>query len=604
VPGFALSEQNAAAVAQICRQLDGIPLAIELAAARLKLLTVEQIAARLEDRFRLLTGGSRTALARHQTLRATMDWSYDLLSEPEQALLRRLSVFAGGFTLEEAEAACSDCGLRIADCGSGKDPSAIRNPPSTIRNEEGLDLLGQLVDKSLVLVEEGGETVRYRLLETVRQYARERLRERGEERVGRQQHLRYFLKLAEEGAPELEGPHQGRWLARLEQEHDNLRAALACSLEQEDGDMTLRLAGALSRFWLVRGHESEGREWLRKALAAGANGAPLARAKALTVAGELALWPGDYQDSQELAEAGLALYRELQDRSGIASALNLLALVAFYQNDYPRARALFEQALGISREIGHRVREANALNGLGMVTGIQGDYAAAWALCEASLAIQRELGDSRGIAGTLNLLGQLAESQGDYPTAQARFEEALAINRAVGNRKWEALNLNTLGEVALRQGEYPAARALCEECLVILRELDSKRIMADALGTLAEVALQQEEYPAAQRYVEESLLIRRASGHRRGIAASLEVGAWLAWAQGESRRAARLYAAAESLREALGAPLAPHRRQVYASWLAEAREALGDAAFSVAQCEGRAMSLDEIIAGVLEGEKG
>ncbi len=330
LPTFKLTEENAPAVVQICQRLDGIPLALELAAARVKVLTPEQIAARLDDRFRLLTGGSRTALPRQQTLRAMMDWSFNLLSEPERIVLRRLSTFAGGWTIEAAEAICA---------GEG------------VNRYEVLDLLTHLVDESLVIVDERGGEARYRLLETVRQYAREKLLEARDAEVVRRRHRDWFLALADRAESELLGPQQAAWLNRLEQEHDNLRAALDWSLGSGAIEAALRLAGALWPFWEVRGYLGEGREWLEMVLAKSGELPVALRAKVLQGAGILAWYQDDYERAVALCQQTLALYRELRQKQGMAIALNTLGLIRRSQGLYPEAHSLLEESLSIFREL-------------------------------------------------------------------------------------------------------------------------------------------------------------------------------------------------------------------------------------------------------------
>ncbi|MBM3459804.1 MAG: tetratricopeptide repeat protein, partial [Armatimonadetes bacterium] len=368
-PGFQVTNRSAPALASVCHRLDGIPLALELAAARVRSLTVEELNQRLDQRFRLLTGGSRTALPRLQTLRALIDWSYDLLSAAEQALLCRLSVFAGGWTLDAAEQVCTGEGVEAW---------------------EVLDLLTGLADKSMVVAAEQEGATRYRLLETVRQYGQDRLRERDEEAAWRDRHLAHYLALAEEAAPELTGREQAAWLVRLETEHDNLRAALEWSGETGGGaESGVRLAGALWRFWEMHGHFTEGREWLARVLDAGAGTAPVVRAEALNGAGNLANDQGDYAAARAFHQESLAIRRGLGDRRGIAGSLNNLGNVACDQSDYGAARALLEESLAIKRELGDQRGIAGSLGNLGRTVVEQGDYAAARALQEESLAIGR-----------------------------------------------------------------------------------------------------------------------------------------------------------------------------------------------------------------------
>jgi non-specific serine/threonine protein kinase len=562
-PEFALTPHNAFALAQLCERLDGMPLALELAASRLRVLSLEQLCERLQDRFRLLRGGSRTAPSRHQTLRALIDWSYERLEPEEQMLLQRLSVFAGGWTLEAAERVCAG---------------------ESLQAWEVLDLLTALVDKSLVVYAAGEEeSGRYHLLETIRQYARERLAESAEGAALRDRHRDYFLRLAEEADPQLTGPEQGLWLERLEAEHANLRAAMEGDLkagetgngekentEKENtekealspaAEARLRLAGALWRFWAVRGYLGEGRAYLAEALGrAGAGERTKERAAALNGAGILAWNQGDYGAARASHEESLAIRRELGDKQGIASSLNNLGNVAWNQGDYGTARALYEESLALLRELRHRLGIAHSLNNLGNVAFHQGDYGTAKALQEESLALWRELGDKQGIAGTLNNLGNVARNQGDYGAARASHEESLAIRRELGDKQGIAASLNNLGNVAWNQGVYGTAGALYVESLALWREL----------------------------------------GNRQGIAASLEAFARLAGAEGQPERATRLWGAAEALRAAIGSPLPPSEREEYDRQVAAVREAMGKETFAPAWAQGRAMTLEQAIEYTLE----
>jgi predicted ATPase/class 3 adenylate cyclase/tetratricopeptide (TPR) repeat protein len=416
---FQVTNQNAPALASLCCHLDGIPLAIELAAARVRSLSVEEIDGKLDQRFRLLTGGSRTALPRQQTLRSLIDWSYDLLHELEQRLLQRLSVFAGGWTLAAAEQVCT---------GDG------------VENWEVLDLMTSLADKSLVVAEQKDEHSRYRLLETMRQYARERLEESGGGEAIRGRHRDHFLALAEEAEPKLLGADQAVWLQRLEQEHENLRAGLDWSVVEAGSAGGLRLCGALQRFWTTRGHLSEGREWCVRVLGkAGAEERTQECAKALHAAGVLARHQSDYPAAWALHEESLAIRRQLGDPRGIANSLNNLGNVAFYQGDFVSARALYEESLVMRRELGDQGRIADSLNNLGIAALEQGEFASARALHEESLVMRRKLGDRGGIADSLNNLGIAALEEGEFASARALNEESLAIARELGNR-WGIVN--------------------------------------------------------------------------------------------------------------------------------------------------------------------
>ncbi|MCW3052492.1 MAG: transcriptional regulator, LuxR family, partial [Chthonomonadales bacterium] len=445
-PGFRVTNQNASALAAVCHRLDGIPLAIELAAARVRSLSVEEINARLDQRFRLLTGGSKTALPRQQTLRALIDWSYGLLTAQEKLLLGRLSVFAEGWTLGAAEQVCA----------------GESNTGESIEDWEALDLLTSLSDKSLVVAETQGQTTRYRLLETVRQYGRERLVDGGEGEQIRIRHRDYFLAMAEDAEPHLAGAEQAHWLTLLEEEHDNLRQALAFCLEEAEGaEAGLRLGAALFRFWLMRNHLSEGRAHLAAVLGRDVKlEQPPARARALNGAGKLAIEQGDHGAASRSLQASLALFRERGDKQGIALCLKDLARVTMDQGDYHAARVLLEESLAISRELGDRHNIAYCLDYLGFVAYSQMDYDVARSLLEESLTIFRELGDKRSICRCFSNLGSLACDQGDYRAAAALLEENLALFRELGDLRGIASSLDLWASLAHRQQQEPRAARL------------------------------------------------------------------------------------------------------------------------------------------------
>jgi predicted ATPase/class 3 adenylate cyclase len=428
---FQVTDQNAATLASICHRLDGIPLAIELAAARVRSLSVDEISRRLDQRFQLLTGGSRTALPRQQTLGALLDWSYDLLNATEQALFCRLAIFAGGWTLDAAEQVCM---------GQPVDVKKI------------LDFLTLLTDKSLVVAEERDGATRFRMLETIRQYARERLLENGDEAHWQKRHLAYFVRMAEEAEPHLTATDQKVWLDRLETEHDNLRSVLTLtSAPGGDAVAGLRLAGASWRFWYVRGFLGEGRTWLsRMLLACSSDGtAAAARAKALDGAGMLARRQGDFAAAKSLHEEALIIQRSLGDRRGIASSLSNLGIVAREQNDNATAKALYEESLALRRELGDQWGIGAALNNLGLVVLHDGDYPAAKALYGESLKVFRDLGNRQATASPLSNLGLVLYQQGDYAGARTLYQESLGIFWELRDRWGIALSLEGLAYVAL-----------------------------------------------------------------------------------------------------------------------------------------------------------
>jgi predicted ATPase/DNA-binding CsgD family transcriptional regulator len=491
--GFTVTDQSIGAVGEICRRLDGIPLAIELAAARVNVLSVEQIAARLNDSFSLLTGGQRTAMPRQRTLRATVDWGYNLLSEPERALLRRLSVFAGGWTFEAAG---------TVGAGEGIEPYAV------------LDLLGLLIDKSLVMADQQRGGLRYRLLETIRQYAFGKLGEAGEVERTRDRHLDYFLRLAENAEPGLRFTEQSIWVEQLAVEHDNLRTALEWGLTAGRAEAALRLSGALAWFWWLRGSPDEGRRWLTRALDA-APERSTARMKALYGAGWLAHQQRDSATAQALLDESLSIARELADRWSVAWVLHLLGRVAYFENDPLRTRALADESLAVAEELGDDWLIAWALHLLGLAAYITAEYPTARAYYAQSLEIRQQIGYQEGIAILLNLLGIAAFREGDYVQARERFRDALATIRQFGGPWHLSRTFAVFSGLAATQGQTERAIRLAGATTVMSETYHTPPIpMAEALLTeglaLARGALDEASYATAweqgrQLSIEESI---------------------------------------------------------------------------------------------------
>jgi predicted ATPase/class 3 adenylate cyclase len=613
-PGFALTGENATAVARICAHLDGLPLAIELAAARIKLLSPQAMLDRLGSRLDFLKGGARDLPARHQTLRQAIAWSYDLLTEEEQAFFRRLAVFTGGCTLEAVEKVCAAAG------GLGTD---------------ALDAVAALVDKSLLRQEEGpGEDPRFVMLETIREYGFECLKAAGEGESACHAHALYFLGLAEQAEAELTGPRQSLWLDRLESEHDNLRAALSSAEEYGDLDIGLRLGAALWRFWLVRSHMREGRERLERLLALpGAEARTSARAKGLHGLGTIVLEISDFAQARPFLDESLSIWRELGDKKGTAAALNTLGWLASQIGDLATARSLSEEALSRNRELGEKRGIAVALNNLGAVALHQSEYAAAIALYEESLALRREIGDRRGfayvqvwlawvhlqrgeyaratsileealavlrelndkqiISWALAHQGLLAYDLGENDRAQVLLEESLALGREVGNKLIIAYVLSYLGAVLHGQGKVVLATTLLEEGVSLSRANGNAWVFAPALQSRGSLACAQGELDRAAGLYRESLELWSKMGTRRGIAECLEGFAGLALVQGKPGRAARLYAAAEDMRQHIGAPRPPRRHESYEREVASLRRELGEEEFATAWAEGEAMTPEQ-----------
>jgi predicted ATPase/serine/threonine protein kinase len=433
---FALNADNAQAVAEICFRLDGLPLAIELAAARIKLLPPAAMIKRMENTLKMLTGGARDLPARQQTMRGAIAWSYDLLDDQEKTLFNRLSVFVGGCSLEETESVCNSEGDLEIDF---------------------LDGVTSLVDKSLLrLKEHEGSEGRFSMLQTIREFGLEQLSESGEADAMRSHHLNFYMRLAEQAESELIGASQPSWLARLEEEHDNFRAALLFSKQSDKLESGLRLAGALWRFWDVRAHVSEGRAALDDLLNLSTNVQVPAevRAKALNGAGILAGNQGDYARQTAILEESLNIYKELDDRSGIAQSINNLGSIAYSQGDYERAQELYTESLNLRREIGDSWSIANSLNNLGGVAFLRGDCDTALSLHSESLALRRTLGDKRGISMSLNNMGEVAQQQQNFRRASELFAESLAIRRELGDRFFIVSSLHNLAEVACSQHDY------------------------------------------------------------------------------------------------------------------------------------------------------
>ncbi len=580
-PAFTLTPNNAPVVVEICRKLDGLPLAIELAAARVKVLRVEQIADRLGDRFNLLKAAQRHSDVRHQSLRAVMDWSFELLAPAERALFQRLAVFAGGFTLEAVEAVCAGDGLET---------------------HQLLELLSLLVDKSLVKVDQGSGEPRFDLLETIRQYASGKLLESNQAEDVRGKHANFYLILAERAHSELRGPQQELWLERMEREHDNLRAALAWS-QSPSGEpvVGLRLAGNMWRFWDMHGHLSEGRRTLEAALARSpAHSA--ARAQALDGAGRLAYSQGDHLAAGALHQESLLIWREVGDQKGTALALNNLGNVAWNLADYDAARRFHEESLDLRRTLGDQASVASSLHNLGRVVLHQGDFSKARALFEESLALNRQLGNKWDMTPSIDALGIIAFERGDADAARALFEQSLTLAQELGDKAEISRALTNLGEVALYQGDCAVAYHYLEQSLVLRRELGNRWGAALALNNLGLVAMAQGNPDEARRLFAESLGIRREVGDRRGITHCLVGLAGVAWLQAQPNRATRVLGATEALLEALGARLEGNDRALYDRNVAELKAHLGEDRFAAAWATGRALPLEAAIAEALAAE--
>jgi predicted ATPase/class 3 adenylate cyclase len=571
---FALTVDNAADVVRICRRLDGIPLALELAAARVRSLTVAQVARGLDERFRLLTGGGRTVVARQQTLRALIDWSYDLLSDPERLLLRRLSVFVRGWTLEAAEAVCSGDGI-------GRD--AI------------LDLLAHLVDKSLVSMQERGRAARYSMLETVREYAREKLVDSGDAPTLRQRHVDYFLGFASDGALAARQPGGSPEWMRMAIEYENLIAALEWIKAEPNGsERELLLVGSMGGIAQALGRLAEFRQIVAAALQrSDPTARTLGRARVLWATVSIAYWQDDRPNPAVAAEA-VELFRTLGQKKDLAWALTALAL---FTGDVVAAASVVSDARALLEETG----DIRALGQLAFIVADvalqRGDYAAARGGHTESLALFREIGDLRASTGPLISLGRIACVDGDYARARALVEEALVIRRQneVDNHWSLAIALNSLGEIDRCEGNSSRAAPLFEEALRYGRVLGDDRIIASSIHNLGHVALQADEPTTAAARFRESLMIRqRRSGAGANVAAGLAGLAGVAARDGSLTESAWLLGAVDAMLETAHGVLPPADELVRQADLGTIRAGLDPDAVAAALSKGRAAAPEEV----------
>jgi non-specific serine/threonine protein kinase len=583
-PGFVLDAATAGSVAAICRQLDGLPLAIELATARLHVLPVEEIRARLDDRFRLLRRGGRSAAGRHQALQATMDWSYGLLDRAGQAVLRRLAVFTSGWDVAAAEAVCA--GEEVAV-------------------EAVLELLDDLLDRSLVYLHETGAAPRYGMLETVRQYGLQQMERAGDLAVVRDRHLRWCVALAEQAAPAMVGPEQIAWLERLEREHDNVRAAMQWALDRGLSAPGLRLAAGLWQFWRSRRrHLGEGRRWLAAVLALAVDeddATSIAlRASALKGAAWLAEDEHDFAHASAMFAQSDALRRALGQDERATSLLINEAMEARAGGDYVRATALLEESVARQRALGNR--ESINRGGLGLslsrlalVLAEQGEYAQATALYEECVGLHRELHDREGEGYALLGLGDIARDQGETGRVRVYCEEGLAIFRELGH-PLVGFALNNLALAACLDGDLALATARAQESEAFFREVQAEPNLAEVLVTVGRVKGAQGQGVAARASLTEALRLARAKGPRWVVAAALEELGAQAVQHGQARHGAHLLAAAARLREVMGAPVRPADRRALEDALATAEVTLGATAYADAWSAGQALPLEQIVA--------
>jgi predicted ATPase/transcriptional regulator with XRE-family HTH domain len=521
-PSFELTEENAAYVAEICRRLDGLPLAIELAAARSGLLSPQALLARLSSRLEMLGGGPAGLPTRHRSLRDTIGWSYDLLDPGEQQLFRRMAVFHGGRTIEALEAVCGrtkDEGRRTKD-GTHFRSSSFVLRPLEIDVLEGAE---SLVSKNLLQVREGGSgETRFWMLGTIHEYAREKLVESGESNALGNRHAAYFLALAEEADGKLRGREQLRWLDRLEDEHDNLRAAHRWAVQHGNGEVALRLVAALGLFWRIRSYLSEGRE--RAAAALALPGPPLLRARALCVQGNLAGLQGDYVAAPRAMEESLIIAQEVGSKADLAFALYSLGRSATYQDDYPAARSYLERSLALWQELGDRWNSAMAISALGYMANREGDWQAFDAHATEAVRILRDLGDTWAMARALNNLGvTLRMYHADYKAALEVAEETLTLCHALGDKQGIGLSLGNIALAAQARGDFATARHFQERALEVFKDTGFKLKAGETYASLSEISREQGDYIQAETFAEQSLHAHEEVGDKGGVAYSLQV---------------------------------------------------------------------------------
>jgi predicted ATPase/class 3 adenylate cyclase/DNA-binding CsgD family transcriptional regulator len=591
-PDFSVTNTNALAVAGICARLDGSPLAIELAAARIKFFAPQALLTRLEQGLTVLTGGARDQPTRQQTLRGAIAWSYNLLASEEQQIFRRLAVFVNGCSWEAADVVSRAAGQLEGDV---------------------LDRLLSLVDKSLLRQEESAQgEPRFWMLQMLREFGLESLISAGETEVTQQAHAAYYLALAEEAEPQLQGTEQARWLAQLEGEHENLRATLSFLLErarvrvgtQEEpsqAEWALRLCTALYGFWNTCGYFREGQAFLEQALMVRSGVGAAVRARALNTAADLAFTLDDMEQAETLSRECLAIYRELSDRVGIASSLEILGSVARVRGQYVLARSQLEEAAALCQEMGGSWEWGRCQTELARIATEQGQYARACALLEESLGLYQTLGDQERIGWVRYLLARtLFVSQEDPSRAQSLAEQSLTLMRELGDAWLSAYPLSLLGQMRLVQGDLVAARTMLEESLTIAKGIDGEGVGGLSIEfyfSLARLSALHGDVAAACRRYQESLVLLQA-GYQEFIPAFLEGLGTLVAEQAALREAARLWGTAEALREALGAPMYPVDLTEYEQAVAKVRRELGEEVFVTAWAEGRTIPLEQALAAL------
>ena len=525
-PKFRVTNENAPALAGVCSRLDGIPLAIELAAARTKILSVEKIHERLDDRFSLLTGGKRTALPRQQTLRALIDWSYDLLAEEERILWSRLSVFSGGCTLEAAEEICSD---------------------ESIERHEILDLLSQLTEKSVIIYDESKE--RYRMLESIKQYGIEKLPNKDEIFL---RHLNFFLEISQKAEPNMRTKNAKIWLGIIEADHNNFLSAIDWSANNNNSEKGGHVAVGLGEFWGTAGHYSTGIRLIENILKTSGNLDKSVKSKLLALIGSLKMDQGDYEQAKKYTEESLDIRKEVGDNYGIVVSVNNLGCISFHQGDYDRAKKYFGESLAINKEIGDKKVIAASMANLGNISYYQGDYEQAKEYYKDCLAISKEIGDKKLISISFNSLGSISYVLGDSEQAKEYYEESLSIRKEFGDRKGMADSINNLGYIANYQGDYEQARKYFNESMDISKEIGNKTGIATSMDNMGNTSYTLGDYEQAEKYYKECLSIYESIGDRKGMADSMNNLGGVIYAQGDNEQAKTYFEESLAIKKEFG----------------------------------------------------
>jgi predicted ATPase/Tfp pilus assembly protein PilF len=641
-PDFEVNNDNAPAVAEICFRLEGLPLAIELAAARLKLFSPQALLGRLGSRLQLLRGGTRDMPARHQTLRQAIAWSYDLLSPAEQTFFQRLAVFAGGCSLEAVEAICH--AVRLSS-----PKSASHHVAQRLRQDGALDALDELtalIDQSLLRQEQTQEgEPRFVMFETIREFALERLQASEEREATRRRHADFFLALAEKAEPKLTGPQQVLWLNVLEREHDNLRAVFSWVEETGQADYGLRLGAAIWRFWIARGHRHEGRERLAALLALpGAAQATRERAKVLNAIGTIMHELGDYITARQRLEESLEIWREFGDKRGMAAVINNLGWIAAQLGELISASELSGESLVLHAKLGDKRGMAVAFNNLSAVAFAQAEFPRAHSLQEQSLSLRHEIGDERGIAYATAILGWLEVVQGNSEKAAALLDTARGKLRQLGDNMMMGFTLWILAQMALDQGDFArAAKLMKEEGAALIKDRDPQMLWLlalvkqhegdqqqaqelleeslakfrawgykwgiantldligrQALDRVGELTSSRDDDERATACFHESMLLNRDLGNKLGLAKALIGFGRLALTQGEPDRSARLFAAAEALHQTIGAPIPPYERIQFDREVSHLRALLEEETFATNWNEGKNMAVEQAVSYALK----